>query len=60
MATAEAAGGSRHAQVRKAAAFLALAGSLPIPDEWADADWPSLRAAAWSDHAEVRHDPSDR
>lgn len=40
-----------HAQVRKAADFVALAGSVPIPAEWTDADWPSLREAAWSAHA---------
>lgn len=40
--------GASHAQVRKAADFMAMAGSVFVPDEWADADWPSLRVAAWS------------
>lgn len=40
--------GAPHAQVRKAADFMALAGSVPVPAEWVGADWPSLRAAAWS------------
>lgn len=42
--------GSPDARVRKAADFLALAGSVPVPPEWVDADWPSVRAAAWSTH----------
>lgn len=50
--------GAPHAQVRKAADFIALAGSVPVPAEWADADWPSLRAAAWSAQAERKADPS--
>ncbi|MGH9065172.1 MAG: AbrB/MazE/SpoVT family DNA-binding domain-containing protein [Acidimicrobiales bacterium] len=48
---------SPHAQVRKAADFMALAGSVPVPPEWADADWPSLRATAWSAQAERHHHP---
>ena len=51
------AGGS-NAQIRKAADFMALAGSVPVPVEWAGADWPTLRAAAWSAQAE-RHHNSD-
>jgi len=50
--------GAPHAQVRKAADFMAVAGSVPVPAEWADADWPSLREAAWSAQADG-HDPSD-
>ena len=50
--------GAAHAQVRKAADFMALAGSVPVPADWADADWPSLRAAAWSAQAEPHDDPS--
>ena len=49
--------GTPHAQVRKAADFMALAGSVPVPAEWAGADWPSLRAAAWLAQAQ-RHDNS--
>lgn len=50
--------GASHAQIRKAADFMALAGSVPVPAEWAGADWPTLRAAAWSAQAE-RHNNSD-
>ena len=49
--------GGPRAQVRKAADFLALAGSVPVPAEWAGADWPTLRAAAWSAQSE-RHGKS--
>ena len=38
------------ARLRKAADFAALAGTVPVPDEWADADGPTLRAAGWSAH----------
>ena len=48
--------GVPHAQVRKAADFIALAGSVPVPADWAGADWPTLRAAAWSSQAEHHHD----
>lgn len=48
-----------HAQVRKAADFLALAGSVPIPAEWRGADWPRLRKAAWSAQTERHDDLSD-
>lgn len=51
--------GTLHAQVRKAADFMALAGSVPTPTEWAGADWPSLREAAWSAQAERHDDPAD-
>ena len=44
--------GEPHARVRKAADFLALAGSVPAPAEWKGADWRDLREAAWSAHAE--------
>lgn len=44
--------GSPHAQVRKAADFVALAGSVPIPPEWSDTQWTALREAAWSAQAE--------
>ncbi|MHB8506415.1 MAG: AbrB/MazE/SpoVT family DNA-binding domain-containing protein [Acidimicrobiales bacterium] len=54
----EPAPGGTRAQLRKAADFMALAGSVPVPAEWADADWSSIRAAAWSARAE-RHDDSD-
>lgn len=50
--------GAPHAQVRKAADFMALAGSVPVPADWAGAGWPSLRAAAWSAQAERHDDPS--
>ncbi len=50
--------GIPHAQVRKAADFIALAGSVPVPAEWASADWSSLRAAGWSTRAERHEDPS--
>ncbi len=50
--------GSLEARVRKAADFLALAGSVPVPSEWADADWPNIRAAAWS--AQVAGSHNDR
>ena len=40
--------GESHAQIRKAADFMALAGSVPVPDKWFGADWPTLRAAAWA------------
>ena len=50
--------GAPHAQVRKAADFMALAGSVPVPADWAGADWPSLRAAAWSAQAQRHDDPS--
>ena len=46
--------GAPYAQVRKATDFLALAGSVPVPVEWADANWPSARAAAWSAQSEQR------
>jgi AbrB family looped-hinge helix DNA binding protein len=36
------------AQVRKAADFIDLAGSVPVPKELADADWESIRSAAWA------------
>ena len=49
--------GAPHAQVRKAADFMTLAGSVPVPAEWAGADWSSLRAAAWSAQTEPHHDP---
>lgn len=51
--------GEPHAQVRKAADFLALAGSVPVPAEWDGADWPNLREAAWSAQAERHDQPSD-
>lgn len=47
------------AQVRKAPDFLALAVSLPVPAEWAGADWSNLREAAWSAQAERHDHPSD-
>ncbi len=50
--------GEAHAQVRKAADFLALAGSVPVPADWGDADWPKLREAAWSAQAERDGRPS--
>ena len=50
--------GAAHARVRKAADFMALAGSVPVPADWAGADWPSLRAAAWSAQAQRHDDPS--
>jgi AbrB family looped-hinge helix DNA binding protein len=50
--------GTPRAQVRKAADFMTLAGSVPVPAEWADADWPSVRAAAWSAQAERHDDPA--
>ena len=50
--------GTPHAQVRKAADFMALAGSVPVPAKWADAEWPSVRAAAWSAQAERHDDPA--
>lgn len=49
--------GEPHAQVRKAADFLTLAGSVPVPAEWAGADWPDLRKAAWSAQAEPHDHP---
>ncbi len=36
------------AQVRKAADFVALAGSVPVPKELADANWGTIRSAAWA------------
>lgn len=51
--------GSGRAQVRKAADFLALAGSVPVPPEWAGADWQNLRTAAWSGPAQRRSHPSE-
>jgi antitoxin PrlF len=42
------------AQVRKAAGFVALAGSVPVPKELADADWESIRGAAWAVQAARR------
>lgn len=51
--------GDARAQVRKAADFLALAGSVPVPAEWSGAEWPNLREAAWSAPAERHHDASD-
>lgn len=47
---------SRHrlAQVRKAADFLELAGSVPVPEEWAGADWETVREAAWAAQAGQR------
>ena len=50
--------GTRHAQLRKAADFMALAGSVPVPAEWASADWSGLRTAAWLAQAENHHDPA--
>ncbi len=47
--------GTPHARMRKAPDFMALAGSVPVPAGWVDADWPSIRAAAWSAQA----DPAD-
>ena len=52
--------GGVRAQVRKAPDFLALAGSVPVPEEWAGADWATLRSAAWSAQAERRNDPPSR
>lgn len=40
--------GLGRAQVRKAADFVALAGSVPVPPELAHADWESIRSAAWT------------
>ena len=51
--------GEPHAQVRKAADFLALAGSVPVPAEWDGADWPNLREAAWSARSGRHDQPSD-
>ncbi|WP_298336010.1 AbrB/MazE/SpoVT family DNA-binding domain-containing protein [Ferrimicrobium sp.] len=50
--------GEPHAQIRKAADFMALAGSVPVPDEWVGADWPTLRAAAWVQQAEHQLNPN--
>lgn len=50
--------GTPHAKVRKAADFMALAGSIPVPAKWVDAEWPSVRAAAWSAQAERHDDPA--
>jgi AbrB family looped-hinge helix DNA binding protein len=36
------------AQVRKVADFIALAGSVPVPRESADADWGSIRSVTWA------------
>ncbi|MGC9155751.1 MAG: hypothetical protein ACP5HZ_08890 [Ferrimicrobium sp.] len=44
--------GEPHAQIRKAADFLDLAGSVPVPDKWIGADWSTLRAAAWAQQIE--------
>lgn len=41
----------RLARVRKAADFLELAGSVPVPEEWTGADWETIREAAWAVHA---------
>lgn len=38
---------------------MALAGSVPIPPEWAGADWPGLRKEAWSAQVERPDDPAD-
>lgn len=46
------------AQLRKAADFVALAGSVPVPAEWTGADWPKVREAAWSVQAERHKDLS--
>lgn len=51
--------GEAHAQVRKAADFLAMAGSVPVPAEWSAARWPNLREAAWSAQAERQNQASD-
>lgn len=50
--------GTPHAQVRKAADFMALAGTVPVPAKWADAEWPSVRAAAWSAETDRHDDPA--
>lgn len=50
--------GTPRAQLRKAADFMSLAGSVPVPAEWAGADWSTIRAAAWSAQA-GRHRDSD-
>ncbi|MHB1501165.1 MAG: AbrB/MazE/SpoVT family DNA-binding domain-containing protein [Candidatus Dormibacteria bacterium] len=41
----------RLAQVRKAADFLELAGSVLVPEEWAGADRETIREAAWAARA---------
>jgi AbrB family looped-hinge helix DNA binding protein len=46
-------------QVRKAADFLALAGSVPVPAEWAGADWATIREAGWSARVERQADVAD-
>ena len=50
--------GLSRAQVRKAADFRALAGSVPVPKELEDADWGSIRSAAWA--VQARHRKPDR
>lgn len=46
------------AHVRKAADFLALAGSVRIPPEWDGVDWPELRDAAWTAQLDRREHPT--
>jgi AbrB family looped-hinge helix DNA binding protein len=50
--------GATQVRVRKSADFVALAGSVPVPEEWADAQWPHLREAAWSEQSQRRARPS--
>ncbi len=41
------------AWVRKSADFAALAGSVPVPPRRADAEWASIRRAAWDARAKI-------
>jgi len=49
------------ATMTKAPDFFALAGSVPTPPRWRDADWPTIREEAWNRHSrdrEARSGPS--
>ncbi|MGC8473196.1 MAG: AbrB/MazE/SpoVT family DNA-binding domain-containing protein [Candidatus Dormibacteria bacterium] len=39
------------ARRRKATDFVELAGSVPVPEEWAGADWKTVRETAWAAEA---------
>lgn len=48
--------GLPRAHVRKAADFIALAGSVPVPAKWSGVDWASVREAAWSEQVQPHDD----
>jgi len=46
----------RRARIRRVPDFFALAGSVPVPEDLAGKDWPTVRREAWEKVAQ-RHRP---